>query len=125
MGRTLLTKCKPNWLALWHWSKLEHHAILTATESLVNSRVELAMQSVNACSGEVDSVVPDLDEENVFKEKSKAFRLPPQVEYFQTPTQKRLVLTRGITTIEKGDLLVFEKNFDWQIYIHCSKTFEY
>ena len=40
-------------------------AILTATESLVIPRVEVAMRSVNASSGDANSVVPDPEQKDV------------------------------------------------------------
>ena len=99
-------------------------AVLTAIENLVIPGVELAMKSANASSGRsVDG--------NVLKPDQKGFL--GNVEGLQRTASSKILShrdfnkideTRGNFTVEEGDLVVNERNFELQTDTHDMVTGE-
>ena len=98
-------------------------AVLNAVESLVVSRVELALKSANASSGRsVDGNVLEPDQRD----------LSGNIESLQMTDSSRINSHRdlikvdetpGNSAIEVGDLLVNERNIDRQTHTHHNYSF--
>ena len=88
-----------------------HDAVLTAIESLVVFRIELAMKKVNASSArDIDSVVSDPDQRD-FSGKIDGLQMDASARKNSKTDLKKIDETRGIFTVEVGDLSVNERNF--------------
>ena len=93
-------------------------AVLTALENLVIPRVELAMKSVNASSGRrVDSVVLDCDQRD-FSGNIEGLQMTASSRVNSHTDLNRIDETRGNIIVERGDLLVNERNIDRQTHTH-------
>ena len=97
-------------------------AVLTAIECLVIPRVELAMKSANAHSEwSVDGNILELDQRD-FSGNIKGLRITYSSRINSHTDLYRIDETRGKNTVEEGNLLVKEKNIDWQTYAHHMVT---
>ena len=93
-------------------------AVLTAMENFVFLRVELAMKSANASSGRsVDGNVLEPDRRG-FSGKFKSLQMTTSSRIHSRTELNTIVETRGNITVEKGDLVVNEKNIDRQSHTH-------
>ena len=95
-------------------------AVLTAIENLVFPRVELAMKSANAHSGQSgDGNVLEPDQRD-FLGNIEGLQMSASRRINSHTEIKRIDETHGSITVEEGDLLVNEKNIDRQTYAHHS-----
>ena len=84
-------------------------AILSATESLVIPRVELAMKSVNAFSEHsVDNAVPDPDQKD-FSGNIEGHLMTTSGRINLNTDLNKIDVTRGNITVKGGDLSINEK----------------
>ena len=96
-------------------------AILTAKENMVIAKVEQAMKTANASSGRVvESIVPDPDNRDFSGKFVYLWMTALKRINFNLDT-KKIVKTRGIFTVEGGDLSVNKKNFQRQTQGHHNK----
>ena len=99
-------------------------AVLTAIESLIIPRVELAMKLVNASYGYgVDSVVLEPDQRD-FSGNMEGFQMTASSRINSHTDIDRIDETRGNITVKRGrgDLLVKEGNIDRQTHNHHRST---
>ena len=89
---------------------------LTAIENSVIPRVELSMKSTNASSGRsVVGNVLEFDQRH-FSGNFVGLQMTASSKINSRTDCNRIDETRGKITVEKGDLLVNEKNIDRQTY---------
>ena len=100
----------------------DQDAVLTAIENLVIPKLELAMKSANALSERsVDCNVLEPDKRD-FLGNIEGLRMTASSRINSLTDLNRIDETRDNMTVEKGDLLVNEKNIDWQTYAHHRMT---
>ena len=81
-------------------------------------RVELSMNSVNASSRQrADGNVLELDQRDFLGDIEGLQMTTPSIIHSRTDSNG-IDETRGNNTLEESDLLVNEKNVDWQILTH-------
>ena len=96
-------------------------AVLTSIESFIIPRIELAMKSVNASSGHgVGSVMLDPLEE-YFSGNIEGLQMTSSSRINSHIYLNGIDETRGNITVEEGDLLVNERNFERHTHTHSSQ----
>ena len=92
--------------------------VLTAIESLVTPRVELAMKSTKESSGRcVDGNVLEPDHRD-FSGKIEGLKKAASSRINSHTDSNKIDETRGYITVEEGYLLVNDKNIDRQTHTH-------
>ena len=98
-------------------------AVLTAIENLVILRVEMAMKSANAPSGQsVDGNVWQHDQRD-FWGNIEGVQMTASSRINSRTDLNRIDETPGNISVEEGDLLVNENKIDWQTYTRHSYVF--
>ena len=100
-------------------------AILTAIENVVTASVELAVMSANAPSEPSNDGNVLEPNQGDFLGNTEGLRVTASSRINSRTDINRIDKTRGKISVEEGDLLVNEKNFDRRTYVLITSTYTY